>query len=109
MAQQLLRIENEYVFVTGKNTNTNTLTVIRGVNGTTAAAHLQNTPIYIYQPMADITNAMEVLATYIYRRRDSIGSSGDRGVIATGVFTLPSKLPDDVTNIIDVYKRWSKS
>ena len=109
MVQQLLRIEAEYLFVTGKNTTANTLTVIRGVNGTTAAAHILNTPIYIYQPMPEIVQAMEVLATYIYRRRESIGSTGDRSTAANGVLVMPSKLPQDVTDILDIYKRWTKS
>ena len=110
MVQQLLKIESEYVFVTGKNINTNALTIIRGVNGTTAAAHVQNTPIYIYQPMPEIVGAMEVLATYVYRRRESIGSTGDRGTAANGVLVMPSKLPQDVTDILDnIYKRWTKT
>jgi hypothetical protein len=109
MIQQILRIESEYVFVTGKNVITNKLTVIRGVNGTTAAAHAQNTPIYIYQPMDVITQAMEVLATYIYRRREAVGSSTDRGTAANGVLVMPARLPDDVTDILDIYKRWTIS
>lgn len=109
MVQQLLKIESEWLFVTGKNTSTNVLTVIRGVNGTTAAAHVLNTPIYIYQPMPEIVQAMEVLATYIYRRRESVGSQGDRGVAANGVLVMPSKLPQDVTDILDIYKRWTKT
>ena len=109
MVQQLLKIESEWLFVTGKNTNTNVLTVIRGVNGTTAAAHVQNTPIYIYQPMAEIVGAMEVLATYIYRRRESVGSLGDQGTAANGVLVMPSKLPQDVMDMLNIYKRWTRS
>ena len=109
MVQQLLEIESEWLFVTGKNTSNNTLTVIRGVNGTTAAAHVQNTPIYIYQPMPEIVGVMEVLATYVYRRRESVGSSDDRGAAANGVLLMPSKLPQEVTDILDIYKRWTKS
>lgn len=107
--QQLLRIESEYVYVTGKNTTTNTLTVIRGVNGTTAAAHVQNTPIYIYQPMAEIVLAMLTLATYAYRRKDNVGRDSDRGSTALGIVQMPAKLPADVTDILDIYKRWTKS
>ena len=109
MIQQLLKIESEWLFVTGKNTNTNALTVIRGVNGTVAAVHVQNTPIYIYQPMPEIIGAMEVLATYVYRRRESVGSSDDQGAAANGVLVMPSKLPKDVTDMLDIYKRWTKS
>jgi len=108
MVQQLLKVESEYVFVTGKNITTNKLTVIRGVNGTTAAAHVQNTLIYIYRPMDEIVGAMEVLATYVYRRRESVGSNTDRGAAANGVLIMPSKLPRDVVEILDIYKRRTK-
>jgi hypothetical protein len=52
---------------------------------------------------------MEVLATYIYRRRESVGSSDDQGASANGVLVMPSKLPKDVTDILDIYKRWTKT
>jgi hypothetical protein len=108
--QQLIRIEAEYLYLTAKNTTSNTLTVIRGVNGTTAAAHAQNTPIYIYQPMPEIVGAMQVLGAYSYRRKDTAGTPGEQGLTApNGVLVMPAKLPNDVTDILNVYRRWTRN
>ncbi len=109
MVQQLIRVGDWYAFITGKNVNTNILTIIPGVNGTTSANASIGAKVYIYQPMPEIVGAMEVLATYVYRRRESIGSTGDRSTAANGVLVMPSKLPQDVTDILDIYKRWTKS
>lgn len=48
---QLIRIEDEYCEVTAVDASGNTLTVVRGVNGSTAAAHAQNTQIDIWRPV----------------------------------------------------------
>lgn len=45
----LLQIETEWLEVTGTNTTTNTVTVKRGVNGSTAAAHAAGTAVYAFQ------------------------------------------------------------
>lgn len=66
----LLQIESEYLRVLAVNTVTNALTVLRGVNGTTAAAHAQNTPIYTYQPPADIAAIALRWASWLYREPD---------------------------------------
>lgn len=47
---QLLRIDSEYVTITGRNTTTNVLTVVRGCNGTTAAVHSDGTRIDVWRP-----------------------------------------------------------
>jgi len=46
----LLRIESEYVTVTGVNATTNALTVLRAAHGSTAASHAQGTAIYTFRP-----------------------------------------------------------
>jgi hypothetical protein len=66
----LLKIESEYVRVLAVNTVSNVLTVLRGVNGTTAAAHLQNTSIYTYQPPADVAAIALRWASLLYREPD---------------------------------------
>lgn len=47
-AGNLLQIDSEWLEVTATNTSTNTVTVRRGVNGSTAAAHSAGTVIYSY-------------------------------------------------------------
>ena len=51
---QYLRLEDEYVLVTAINADV--LTVERGVNGTTAVAHVQGTTIEKFIPLPEIEN-----------------------------------------------------
>lgn len=70
---QLLKIEDEYLRITAITVNAGSddaLTVLRGVNGTTAAAHAQNTGIYSYQPAADVTLLCLRWAGWLYRETD---------------------------------------
>lgn len=107
-AQQLCRFgTGEMFYVTGKNTDAQQLKIKRGVNGSTAAVQVQNTAIYVYRPMPELKHAMEVLATYAYRRKDSVGSPNEDNPIATstGVVIMPSVLPGEVKAMLAKYKR----
>lgn len=77
----LLKIESEYLRVLAVNTVTNVLTVLRGVNGTTAVAHLQNTPIYTYQPPADVAAIALRWASWLYREPDGDALSATHGLL----------------------------
>jgi len=72
----LLRIEGEYLRVLAANTAANQLTVQRGVNGTTAASHAQNTAIHIYQPPSDVNMLALRWAAWLYKEPDSRGLTG---------------------------------
>ena len=53
----LIQIDNEQMLVTGVNTGANTLTVTRGVNGSTAAGHSAKATVYLnYGSRADYIN-----------------------------------------------------
>lgn len=67
----LLKIENEFLRVTAVNTVVNVLTVLRGVNGTTAASHTLNTSIYTYQPPAELNALALRWASWLYKEADS--------------------------------------
>ncbi|MEO8609955.1 MAG: hypothetical protein ABI690_18825 [Chloroflexota bacterium] len=71
----LLKIESEYLRVLTVNTATNVLTVLRGVNGTTAASHALNTPIYTYQPAPDIAAIALTHAAHLYREPDAAAAA----------------------------------
>jgi hypothetical protein len=62
---QLLRIEDELLYVSAINTTTNVLTVARGQSGSTAASHVATTAINIYQAMADVKEATLIIASYM--------------------------------------------
>lgn len=105
-AQQLLRIENEYLWLIYVNPTSNQLTVRRGMNGSTAASHTQGKAIEVFQPMADLRLAIEALVTYLYKRRASIGSETDRALAtADGILVLPNSLPDEVTLNLKSYRK----
>lgn len=67
----LLKIEDEFLRVLAVNTATNSLTVSRGRGGTTAASHAQNTPIYAYQPPAEIESPALRWASWLYKQPDT--------------------------------------
>lgn len=103
---QLIKIESEYLWANKVDPSTNVLTVVRGVNGTTAAEHAQGTAIYIYRPMHDIKLGLEYLATHLYKRKDSIGTPDQRPLAAAkGLLVFPPSLPKEVQDIIDVYAK----
>lgn len=54
----LIRVDDEYMEVIKVDSNTNTLTVRRGVNGSTAAAHLINAPVHTWQVDAPVQRAV---------------------------------------------------
>lgn len=69
-------IDSEQMYVYSYSTLT--LTVERGVNGTTAATHDNSTSLYIYQYPADIRQACIDLSVAIYQNRSKRGLSSER-------------------------------
>jgi len=101
---QLLKIDTEYMYLTTNTTGTNTLTVIRGVNGTTAATHAQSTTVYVYRPMREIEQAALRLSHWLYGQKDQ----GYQNVIAAlgeGTVEIPQGAPVDVQMVAARYKR----
>lgn len=104
--QQILKIEEEYLWLVDVNGTDDELTVRRGMNGSTAATHALDKPIYVYRPMDDVIEAMELLSTYIYRRKDSVGSEIDRPMIGDkGQLIMPRVLPSEVLRILWPYRK----
>lgn len=50
----------------------NTLTILRGVNGSTAAEHAQDTPVYVYRQLDDIRFMANEIVKWLYEHRDSV-------------------------------------
>ncbi|MFN8372565.1 MAG: hypothetical protein U0694_06775 [Anaerolineae bacterium] len=65
----LLKIDEEYLRVLAISSNT--LTVLRGVNGSTAAQHSLNAPIYTFQPVPDVHLLALRWAAWLYREGDT--------------------------------------
>lgn len=99
-AGQLIRIESEYLEVLAANTTTNVLTVRRGVNGTTAASHVQGTVIDTFIVEPEVSHAVARWAGYLYKRRGEFQKSTYDGVIST---SWPVDIPGDVQNVMARY------
>lgn len=108
--QQLLRLgttdTSEMVYVSTINYSLNTVQVIRGVNGSTAATAANGTAIQVYRPMDEIKHAMLILSAHAYRRKDTVGTEAERNVFTpTGVLIIPQQIPSEVADMILAYKR----
>ncbi len=85
----LIRIDSELMDVTAVNTTTNVLTVRRARNGTTAAAHLINADIEVYQVDIRIRRIVTRQSALLYARRGAFQVETLDGV---GVVTYPQDL-----------------
>lgn len=99
---QTLLIESEQVYIS--SISSQTLTILRGVNGTTAASHVQNTTIYIYQYPYDIVEACLIQAMRWWKRKDT--AFGDIvGVPELGAISIFKGLDPDVKLILNNYRK----
>jgi hypothetical protein len=69
-AGQLLRIEDEYLRVLEVDSMGNSLMVLRGVHGTTAAAHAQDTQIEVFQVAPEVETLCLRWAMWLYKEPD---------------------------------------
>lgn len=99
----LLRVEEEYLHVLAVDAETNTLTVARGVNSTTAASHLQGTAIAVYRLPADVRQGCLRVAAWLYKQKDAGFVQFTGGL--RGQIIVPPALPDDVAQILAPYVR----
>jgi hypothetical protein len=99
---QTLKIESEYVYVANINRAADTLTVVRGQNGTTAAEHAQNVAITIYQPMDEIKKATLLAAAY-FRELPQAPFGTVQNL--EGTYQIPLTLPPSVVEMIMPYRQ----
>lgn len=93
-------VDSEQMYVTAIATNT--LTVIRGVNGTTAASHLDDAVIKRYRYPGPAARACGIQAARILRRKDA--PFGVIGSVDVGFTRLTARLDPDVLALLDAYK-----
>ncbi len=75
-AGQLIKIDSEQMYI--YSISTLTLTIERGVNGTTAATHSDSASLYIYQYPSDIRQACIDLSVALYQNRAKQGLQTER-------------------------------
>jgi len=98
-----IKMESEYAEVEAITSST-ALTIERGVRGSTAAAHVATTPIYIWKAEPNIIRATVRFAAYLYKRagifdKAMINAAGSYAVI------MPDDIPGEVANILQQYNK----
>ena len=98
---QTILIDTEQMYITAISTNT--LTVERAVNGTTAATHDNGAAIQRYRYPSPIVEAAAISAVRIFRRKDT-----PFGVVGGSDLSFPRNIPEmdpDVKRLIAPYRR----
>lgn len=98
---QTILIDSEQMYITAISTNT--LTVERGVNGSTAATHDNGGAIQRYKYPPTIVEATAISAVRIFRRKDT-----PFGVVGGSDLSFPRNIPEldpDVSPLIGPYRR----
>ena len=103
---QLLRIDSEYLRVVavtiGATPDPDTLTVLRGVHGTTAAAHEAGASIASFAPMRNVEQACISLVAWLYRNK---ATAGDEIRFMDGTQVITNKAPSNIRQTLDAYVR----
>ena len=99
---ETLRVESEQMYVTGKATND--LTVVRGVNGTTAATHVTASMVERYSYPGPIVEACLMQSARLWTRRQS-GFANVVGFTETGQMTPMTGLDTDVKDLLKTYRK----
>ena len=99
---QMIQIDDEYMAVLDTDTTSspNTITVIRGIRGSTEATHLKDAAISIYYPQPDIVRAAQLIAFHNYARRGKTDRVTFDGVQTTATIEIPV----EAQMILDRYK-----
>ncbi len=91
---QFLRCESEYMQVIDKPSST-TLTVTRGVNGTTAAAHAAQ-PLQTHMPVKDIRMAATRMAAFMWEKRTDVGGTVQIGDASFRLDEMPPAVKEAI-------------
>jgi hypothetical protein len=97
-AGQLLKIESEIVYVQAVASNT-ALSVRRAQNGSTAAAHVATTPIYIWRPQELATNCTRIQAVRWFKRAQQAFQDVS-AAMELGQLTYAQELDPDIRSML---------
>ena len=97
-----LLIDSEQMYV--QSYSGNTLTVVRGVNGTTAASHSGGASIDIYEYPGPIVEATAIQVSRLWRRKDSAFTNAT-GFPETGQARVSNGMDADVMLLLGQYRK----
>lgn len=100
-AGNLVKIDSEIMEVIATTVATNTVTVRRGVNGTTAAAHLIAAPVSTWQTDDNVRRVTARQAGLLYARR---GAYEQQQITDVGVITYPADLLAELRGVLQGYQ-----
>jgi hypothetical protein len=100
-AGNLVKIDNEIMEVIATTVATNTVTVRRGVNGTTAATHLIAAPVSTWQTDDNIRRVTARQAGALYARR---GAYEQQQITDVGVITYPADLLAELRGVLQGFQ-----
>jgi hypothetical protein len=98
---QTILVDSEQMYITGIATNT--LTVVRGVNGTTAATHLDDAVIDVYRYPYAVTEATLMQAARLWTRR-AAGYANQVGFSDTGTMRPWVGMDIEVQEMLAAYR-----
>ncbi len=101
-AAHTLAIDSEQLYV--QSYSGNTLTVARGVNGTTAASHANASVIDIYRYPQPVVEAVVIQTARLWKRKDSAFAS-TIGFPETGLARVGNRLDPDVAALLGPYRK----
>lgn len=90
---------SEYALVTGVDYSTNIVTLLRGQNGTTAAAQAAGTALYVFRPIYEAQAGLVRLATWLYRLKD-VTFFERVSILGTSSKVAPGAIPADVLELL---------
>lgn len=107
-AGQLVRIDAEYLAVLDTDAGSNTVYVLRGVQGTTAATHAMGAVVEAFRVEPAIERAACRWASYLYKRRGAFRVTEVDPTTGVSVM-FPEDMPGEVANTLAAYtdQRWS--
>jgi hypothetical protein len=101
----LCRLGSEYTEITAVAESAGQiLTAIRGVNGTTAAEHVQNTQIDIWRPPANVGLAAQIMAIRQYQRASQHYADA-RANPEIGQLMYTKKMDPEAAELLEPYRR----
>jgi hypothetical protein len=103
-ANQIVKIDTEVMNILTAGATAITVP-LRGDNGSTAATHLINAPVYAWNVQAEIKMACMMAAQSIYQTRTGQTSGGKITVTQAGVVIRPEDIPASVQAILDNFVR----
>lgn len=97
----LLKIDSEFMEVSATNTASNVVTVRRGANGSTAAAHSSGATVYTWQVEGPVRDVAARMAGFKYARRGAYEASQLDGI---GQINYPQDLLREFAAVIGGYQ-----